>query len=112
MDPFSQDFCYPLAADVSCVAMKELALDEGKRNAAALQRNLVFPACERFQKLADREEEYVLQKPTTFSRKMCFTKTSHFQQGDWETAFPKNGVDVWNARFETWTRAKGSNKGM
>lgn len=103
--PSNDASCMMQASDVSCDAMVGLAKDEAARNAATLGHQVVHPVCERFQQLADRAEEHGLQKPPTFARKMCFTKTDHFQEGPWSSQFAP--IPYPNVRFDTWTRAKG-----
>lgn len=103
-----EEACAVTAGSVSCDAMSELAIAETQRNAGVLSYQVAFPACERFQQLADRVQEYNLQKPPGLMRKMCFTKTDDFQQGPWETQF--NQVPWQNVNFDKWTRAKANTK--
>lgn len=99
--------CAVTAANVSCEAMSELAIQEARRNSALLGYQTVYPACARFLELADRKEEHTLQKPATFAKNYCFTKEPAFQEGPWQTQF--QSIPLPNVRFDTWTRAKGGN---
>jgi hypothetical protein len=102
----SENDCAGVAGNVSCDAMKQLARDEALRNRSMCDYQTLYPACERFRELADRVEEYKLQKPPGFMRNMCFTKTPSFQEGDWAARFG-GGPTPRDVRFDTWTRAKG-----
>lgn len=102
----SENQCWPEAANVSCDAMSELAIAETRRNAAFLGYQTLYPACQRFQELANRVEEHNLQKTPQLLRKACFTKTPEFQEGPWKQQFSEL---AWQQmRFDTWTRAKGA----
>lgn len=100
-----EEACATSASHMSCDAMSLLAIEETKRNAKVLGYQTVYPACERFQQLADRTEEHRLQKVPVFARNACFTKEPAFQEGPWQTQFQP--VPLPNVRFDTWTRAKG-----
>lgn len=93
------------ASLMSCQVMTELAIDEARRNRILMEYQTVYPACERFQELADRGKESELQKQTQFARKTCFIKKPTFDQGDyyWEPEHPR-------AQFDAWTKAKYATK--
>lgn len=104
--PNEDDSLMRNAGDVSCDAMIELAKQEALRNRNVMAYQVVHPVCQRYQELADRGEEYVLQKPTVFGKKMCFTKTTNFQDGDWVRQFQPLKPE--SVAFDTWSRRKGA----
>lgn len=103
----SDDQCHLASANMSCEAMTALAAREAQNNSVLLQYNTVHPVCQRFMELADRVDEYKLQKPSTFVKNACFTKTPAFQQGPWDKQFASDFA--WqNISFDAWTKAKGT----
>lgn len=104
----SSDSCVPWADQLSCDAMRELAIRESRRNAANTGYMLLHPACSRFQTLADRGAEHDLQKTFgSFKKKICIDKSPKFGDGPWKAAFPPEILAPPVAeRFEQWTRAK------
>lgn len=105
--PEDDDFCHPWASELSCGAMTELAAAEARRNRARADYALVHPACERFQRFADRKAEHDLQKTSTLRKNMCTEKLTSYQDGPWKTDQPPTILPPPVAeRFVQWTRAK------
>jgi hypothetical protein len=92
------------SSEMSCQAMSELAKNEAIRNRDIMFYQTIHPVCERFQNLADREQEYDLQKPITFGKKACFTPTPSFRDGPWKDMFNVKTSDP--VRFDIWSRRK------
>lgn len=93
------------AGEMSCQAMTELAKAEAQRNLNMMSYQVVHPICERFQSLADRGDEYLLQKPSVFGKKVCFTPTDKFHDGPWKAQFEYPNA---TPKFDTWSRRKGA----
>lgn len=100
---FSDGTCMSLADDMSCKSMIQLAKQEFSMNRGPLSYMLDYPACERLQELADREKEYVLQKPLQFARNVCMQKKETFHQGEWEM---QHAPFTGRIEFDTWTRRR------
>lgn len=103
--PSNDESCKLSAAQMSCDAMIDLAKDEAQRNMNMMSYQVVHPICERFQKLADRGEEYLLQKSEVFGKKACFTQTDKYQDGPWKAQFD---YPTATPKFDTWSRRKGA----
>lgn len=103
--PSEDKSCMMSASEMSCQAMTLLAKQEAERNQGVMFRQVLHPACEKFQQLADRAEEYVLQKPSVFGKKMCFSQTENYQDGPWKDQFKP--LTSLQASFDTWSRRKG-----
>jgi hypothetical protein len=99
--------CALHADKMSCDAMSSLskaALIADFKHQSYLTND---PSCFRYQALADRGDEHLLQKSLGISRNVCFEKTPEFQQGEWQTTFPPMGVHL-PTFYEQWTRAKNN----
>ena len=99
--------CMSLADQMSCEAQVWLAKEEARKNAGVFSQSLA--PCERYTVLADREQEHALQKTEGASKKLCVTKTAHYQDGDWVQQFtPLMSVPeaVVPAAFDVQTRRR------
>lgn len=102
--PSEDKSCMISASDMSCQAMTELAKAEAQRNMGMMSYQVVHPICQRFQELADRGEEYLLQKPSVYGKKACFTQTDKYKDGPWTAQFELQATP----QFDTWSRRKGA----
>ena len=102
--PSEDKSCMISASDMSCQAMTELAKAEAQRNMGMMSYQVVHPICQRFQELADREEEYTLQKPSVYGKKACFSQSDKYQDGPWTAQFELQATP----KFDTWSRRKGA----
>lgn len=101
--PSEDKSCMIAAGNMSCQAMTELAKAEAQRNVGMMSYHVVHPMCQRFQELADRGEEYLLQKPTVYGKKACFSQTDKYQDGPWKSQFDYPAA---MPKFDTWSRRK------
>jgi hypothetical protein len=98
--------CFEIADDISCDAMTILAKDEYSKNLQSMSYNLINPACDRMQKLADRGVEYDLQKrPGTHLNDACFNLPANYYNGPWVSQFNIN-KPPFDTKFDKWTRPK------
>lgn len=95
------------SSQLSCQIMTQLAQDEARRNNGPLSYQVVHPVCEKYQQLADREAEHLLQKTNPHGKKACFMKQHNYQDGPWTAQFasPLHQNDV---AFDIWSRRKGT----
>lgn len=103
--PSNDQSCMLSSGQLSCDAMTELAKAEAQRNLNMMSYQVVHPICQRFQTLADREEEYLLQKPSVYGKKACFSQTDKYQDGPWKKQFEYPSA---TPQFDTWSRRKGA----
>lgn len=101
---FNDSSCTTSASKVSCDAMSSLAIDAYKKNRQYQSYLLQDPSCFRYQSLADRGDEHLLQKSLGIARNVCFEKTPEFQKGPWENQYAPQ-VDL-PTFYEKWTRSK------
>jgi hypothetical protein len=90
----------------SCDAMKELSIDEFKQNLMVLLNVIDSTKCERYTGYMDRNEESLLLRGASITKKTCLEKTELYPRGLWEHQFDPRFTE----RFEQWTRAKGTSK--
>ena len=103
---FADSTCMNLADQLSCQNMLKLAQKEYHQNDDINRYMIEHPVCERFQNLADREQEYVLQKPLQFAKNLCMVKKPTYDQGDYVNQLHALPFD--RMQFEEWTRRKFS----
>jgi len=102
---FTDLTCMEEADKLSCKSMTELAKKEYDQNYGMIHYTLGdITTCERYHTLADREKEYMLQKPTQFARNMCIEKTVTYNQGVWDKQFRELTKE--HEEFDAWTRRK------
>jgi len=110
--------CMLFADEMSCEAQSQLAQAEVYRNNSLNNYMLAHPACDRFNGLMDREEEYNLLKTVGSNKKLCVNKRPSFSDGPWKQQFnlllgdaPKpNATNVVYTKYDQWTRAKNATK--
>ena len=95
--------CLTAANDMSCQAMSELAKAEVHRNVGMLSYQVINPTCQRFQELPDRGEESLLQQPSVYGKKACFSQTDKYRDGPWKSQFDYPAA---MPTFDTWSRRK------
>ena len=99
---FSDLTCMQLANDVSCQRMLQLAKQEFALNQGPMLYAIDNPTCAMNLELADRGQEYLLQKPAQFARNLCFVKKPTYGEGTWVHQYA--GID--RVEFDINTRRK------
>ena len=97
--------CMNAADMMSCDAMIILAKKEAKADTAICSRDLLNPVCSRYNSLADRGTEYILQANGIISKNICFNPNVMIKTGEWEQQFEALQPKMANA-YDTFTRPR------
>lgn len=104
---WNDESCKNMASDLSCLAMRDLALKEAENNQLQLSYLVNDPSCERYHSLADRVKEHSVQA-TVLNRRLCFTHDPTLKQGSYisHMSTPVLQERMW----EQWTKRKDIGK--
>jgi hypothetical protein len=72
---------------MSCSVMTSMAKDEVMKDFRYRMFAAYSPACERFQKISDKEAELALFAGNGLARNICFDPASLQKTGEWENQF-------------------------
>ena len=83
----SDGSCMDIADAMSCSVMTSMAKDEIMKDFSHRMFAAYSPACERFQKISDKEAELALFAGNGLARNICFDPASLIKSGEWEEQF-------------------------